>query len=79
MNRLPFDATPAGRLFSISVAWPALQASTGWATICRVIPHAAILISVELCSLTLKKQDLSVANIIASGLFGERLRPYGRR
>ena len=33
--------------------------------------HAAILVSVELCSLTLQKQDLSVANIIASGLFGD--------
>ena len=31
----------------------------------------AALISVELCSLTLQRQDLSVANIIASGLFGD--------
>lgn len=32
--------------------------------------HAALL-SVELCSLTLQRQDLSIANIIASGLFGD--------
>lgn len=33
--------------------------------------HKAILLSVELCSLTLQPQDLSVANLIASGLFGD--------
>jgi alkylresorcinol/alkylpyrone synthase len=31
----------------------------------------AVLLSVELCSLTLQRKDLSVANIIASGLFGD--------
>ncbi|HLI80626.1 MAG TPA: 3-oxoacyl-[acyl-carrier-protein] synthase III C-terminal domain-containing protein [Candidatus Binataceae bacterium] len=31
----------------------------------------AMLLSVELCSLTLQKDDLSAANIIASGLFGD--------
>lgn len=33
--------------------------------------HVAVLLSVELCSLTLQRQDLSVSNIIASGLFGD--------
>ena len=33
--------------------------------------HVAILVSVELCSLTLQPQDLSIANLIASGLFGD--------
>ena len=33
--------------------------------------EAAILLSVELCSLTLQAEDLSVANIISSGLFGD--------
>jgi len=32
---------------------------------------AAVFVSVELCSLTLQKEDLSVANIVASGLFGD--------
>jgi alkylresorcinol/alkylpyrone synthase len=31
----------------------------------------AVLLSVEVCSLTLQREDLSVANIVASGLFGD--------
>ncbi len=31
----------------------------------------AVLVSVELCSLTIQKQDISVANLISSGLFGD--------
>jgi alkylresorcinol/alkylpyrone synthase len=31
----------------------------------------AILLSVELCSLTLQREDLSVANVVSSGLFGD--------
>jgi alkylresorcinol/alkylpyrone synthase len=31
----------------------------------------AVLLSVELCSLTLQREDLSVANIVASGIFGD--------
>ncbi|MEJ2580600.1 MAG: 3-oxoacyl-[acyl-carrier-protein] synthase III C-terminal domain-containing protein [Acidobacteriota bacterium] len=38
----------------------------------RAFPdHVAILLSVELCSLTLQRQDLSIPNLIASGLFGD--------
>src|SRR6185312_4014561 len=38
----------------------------------RGFPHqTALLLSVELCSLTLQRDDLSIANIIASGLFGD--------
>ncbi len=33
--------------------------------------EAAILLAVELCSLTLQPDDLSIANIIATGLFGD--------
>ena len=33
--------------------------------------EVAVLLSVELCSLTLQRQDLSVENLIASGLFGD--------
>ncbi len=33
--------------------------------------QVALLLSVELCSLTLQREDLSVANLIASGLFGD--------
>jgi alkylresorcinol/alkylpyrone synthase len=31
----------------------------------------AVLVSVELCSLTVQRDDLSVANLVASGLFGD--------
>ncbi len=38
----------------------------------RAYPReVAVLLSVELCSLTLQREDLSVANVIASGLFGD--------
>jgi alkylresorcinol/alkylpyrone synthase len=33
--------------------------------------EAALLLSVELCSLTLQRRDLSIPNIIATGLFGD--------
>jgi len=33
--------------------------------------EVTVLLSVELCSLTLQREDLSIANIIASGLFGD--------
>ena len=33
--------------------------------------HVAVLLSVELCSLTLQREDLSIPNLIASGLFGD--------
>jgi alkylresorcinol/alkylpyrone synthase len=38
----------------------------------RAFPEeAALLLSVELCSLTLQLEDLSIPNLIASGLFGD--------
>jgi len=38
----------------------------------RAFPdQVAVLLSVELCSLTLQRQDLSIPNLIASGLFGD--------
>ena len=38
----------------------------------RAFPdEVAVLLSVELCSLTLQRDDLSVPNLIASGLFGD--------
>jgi alkylresorcinol/alkylpyrone synthase len=33
--------------------------------------HVAVVLSVELCSLTLQREDLSVPNVVASGLFGD--------
>ena len=38
----------------------------------RAFPdHVACLLAVELCSLTLQRDDLSMANLISSGLFGD--------
>jgi alkylresorcinol/alkylpyrone synthase len=38
----------------------------------RAFPEeVSVLVSVELCSLTLQRDDLSVTNVIASGLFGD--------
>ena len=38
----------------------------------RAFPQqSALLLSVELCSLTIQQDDLSVANLISSGLFGD--------
>src|SRR4030095_15398293 len=33
--------------------------------------EAAVLLSIELCSLTIQADDFSIANIISSGLFGD--------
>jgi alkylresorcinol/alkylpyrone synthase len=49
-------AAGTARLYDYLRAWP---------------DHVAVLLSVELCSLTLQRQDLSIANLIASGLFGD--------
>lgn len=38
----------------------------------RAFPNqVAVMLSVELCSLTLQREDLSIPNLIASGLFGD--------
>jgi alkylresorcinol/alkylpyrone synthase len=42
------------------------------AELLRGLPdHVALVVSVELCSLTLQRDDASVANVIASALFGD--------
>lgn len=72
MNRIPFSQhlrrTP---LFGLGCAG-------GAAGIARVADYlrgypdqAALLLSIELCSLTLQRRDISVANLISSGLFGD--------
>jgi alkylresorcinol/alkylpyrone synthase len=39
--------------------------------VCAFPQQCAVLVSVELCSLTWQRNDLSVANLISSGLFGD--------
>ncbi len=72
MNRigLPSDVkrTPLFGLGCVAGAVGIVRASD----YLRAFPdEAAILLSVELCSLTLQRRDLSIPNIIATGLFGD--------
>ena len=72
MNRLPFARdTKRVPLFGLGCV-------AGVAGINRVADYlrghpqeAAIFLSVELCSLTLQKDDLSIPNLLSSGLFGD--------
>ena len=72
MNRIPFS--PHVRRVPIF----GLGCVAGAAGIARAAEWVAprpgsigVLLSVELCSLTLQREDLSVANMIAGGLFGD--------
>jgi len=72
MNRLPFR--PDLRrlpLFGLGCLGGA-AGTARLADLLRGQPQSyGILLSVELCSLTLQPQDLSAANLVASGLFGD--------
>jgi alkylresorcinol/alkylpyrone synthase len=72
MNRLPFRAAlKRVPLFGLGCLGGAAGVARA-ADYLRAYPHeAAVLLSVELCSLTLQRDDVSVANIISSGLFGD--------
>jgi alkylresorcinol/alkylpyrone synthase len=72
MNRIPFSP----RLKRVPLF--GLGCVGGAAGVARVADYlrghpeeAAILLSVELCSLTFQLDDISIANIISSGLFGD--------
>ncbi len=72
MNRLPFSPSlKRVPLFGLGC----LGGVAGVARVADYLrghPHeAAILLSVELCSLTLQAADLSIANLVSSGLFGD--------
>jgi alkylresorcinol/alkylpyrone synthase len=72
MNRLPFKQN-LKRLPIFGLG--CLGGAAGVARVADYLKgypnHAAILLSIELCSLTLQKDDLSIENIVASGLFGD--------
>lgn len=72
MNRLPFSKTMKRMPFF------GLGCVGGAAGIARLADYlaghpeeAAILLSVELCSLTIQQEDTSIANMVSSGLFGD--------
>lgn len=72
MNRLPFrhdlKRVPLFGLGCVGGAAGVARASE----YLRAFPdEAAVLLAVELCSLTLQREDLSVANLISMGLFGD--------
>ena len=76
------DARLAGRLgcgrtssacpSSAWAVWPAPRASPGSTTTCCGRPDdVAVLLSVELCTLTFQRDDTSTANLVATALFGD--------
>jgi alkylresorcinol/alkylpyrone synthase len=72
MNRIPFSRymkrTPV-------FGWGCMGGAAGLARTADYLEghpnEAAVLLSIELCSLTLQRDDLSVANLVSSGLFGD--------
>lgn len=72
MNRIPFSPTlKRVPLFGLGC----LGGAAGVARVADYLrghpQEAAILLSVELCSLTVQPDDLSIANVISTGLFGD--------
>lgn len=72
MNRLPFRSdlrrTPIFGLGCVAGA-AGIARAADWV---KGHPEGiAVLLSVELCSLTLQRRDVSIPNLIASGLFGD--------
>lgn len=72
MNRLPF-APSLKRLPLFGLG--CLGGAAGLARVSEYLrghpDEAAILLSVELCSLTFQLEDISVANLVSTGLFGD--------
>ncbi len=58
-------------LFGLGCAGGAAGLARAADLLAAVPGGVAVLLSVELCSLTLQRDDLSIPNIIASGLFGD--------
>ncbi len=73
LNRIPELARSIKRIpiFGLGCVAGAAGVSRA-ADYVRAFPdQAALLLSVELCSLTLQRDDLSIPNLISSGLFGD--------
>jgi alkylresorcinol/alkylpyrone synthase len=72
MNRIPFSRNlKRAPIFGLGC----LGGAAGVARVADYLvghpEEAAILLSVELCSLTIQREDFSLANIVATGLFGD--------
>lgn len=72
MNRLPFSRHLKRMPF---FGWGCMGGAVGIARMGDYLTghpqEAAILLSVELCSLTIQRQDTTPANLVSSGLFGD--------
>ena len=72
MNRLDFPASlKRVPIFGLGCVAGAAGISRAADYVKAYPDQVALLLSVELCSLTIQKQDLSVPNLISSGLFGD--------
>ena len=72
MNRIPFRAdTRRIPIFGLGCLAGAAGVARAADAIRGAPGEVAVLLSVELCSLTLQQEDLSIPNLIASGLFGD--------
>jgi alkylresorcinol/alkylpyrone synthase len=72
MNRLPFNpALKRSPLFGLGCLGGAAGVARAADYLAGHPDEAAILLSIELCSLTLQREDTSIENIVASGLFGD--------
>lgn len=72
MNRLPLR-TDVKRvpIFGLGCVAGAAGIARAADYVCAFPDQIAVLLSVELCSLTVQKGDLSIPNLIATGLFGD--------
>jgi alkylresorcinol/alkylpyrone synthase len=72
VNRLGLRAdVRRSPLFGLGCAGGAAGISRASDVLCAHPEQLAVLLSVELCSLTLQRDDFSIPNIISSGLFGD--------
>jgi alkylresorcinol/alkylpyrone synthase len=72
MNRLPLSAaTKRVPIFGLGCVAGAAGIARAADYVKAYPDEIAVLLSVELCSLTLQTADLSIPNLIASGLFGD--------
>ena len=72
MNRIPFSShLKRVPIFGLGCLGGAAGIARGADYLQGHPDEASILLSVELCSLTLQREDPSIANLISSGLFGD--------
>lgn len=72
MNRIGFSKSlKRVPLFGLGCVAGAAALSRGADYLAGHPDEAIVILSIELCSLTIQRQDISMANLVASGLFGD--------